>query len=101
VAVVGDGEKIAWVVVSVGERAVARGLHSDWITPWGSCGMQMRRSEGKAESRMLVARREVARHEIGSGFVKGKGVCSAGVRVKSEEAVGIGPACDRSSKWRY
>ena len=63
--------------------------------------MRMRRSEGKAESTMLVARREVARHEIGSELVKGKGAWSVDVRFESEEAPGIGPACERSSKWMY
>jgi hypothetical protein len=78
--------------VSDGSSAVARGLHSAWMTPCGSCGIRIRRSDGKALSLILAARREVARQQIGSELVKGKDGDSGRCIVEGDVNAGNGLA---------
>jgi hypothetical protein len=84
--------------VSDGSSAVARGLHSAWMTPCGSCGMRIRRSDGKALSLILAARREVARQQIGSKLVKGKDGDSGRCSVDGDMNAGNGLASEWSSQ---
>jgi hypothetical protein len=60
----------------------------------------MQRSEGKAWSLMLAAKREVARQHTGSVLAKEKDGASRSWTEECEGKVGSGPACERSSQWR-
>ena len=87
--------------VSVGRSAVARGLQSDWMIPWGSWGMRIRRSDGKALTWIPAASRDVARQAIGSRFVNGNGCDSESSTDEGETNGGSGEALEHNSQWMY